>query len=727
MKAGKHARTDTYDTIVTEDGQILQRVRHDFGMTRRGFVQTLGAGIVIATAAVSVPGQQRGGRGGRGGGFGGPGPATLDARLHIAKDGTITVMSGKVEGGQGARAEIAQAAAEELRVPVGEVRLILADTELCPDDGPSWGSQTTPRTLPVVRSNCAAARELLIALAARTWNVTRDAISIAGGTARNGSRKLTYGDLASLPGADEAFKGTMPQGATVTAVDQWKVMGVATPRPNRDDLVKGVHPYPSAIVRPGMLYGKILRAPTLTATLKSVDVSVARAMQDVVVVKDNDFVGVAAPTTYRARKAIEAIARTAEWERSVHPASRDLPRYLRDNAVGRMPPSSFTESLSTAAKTLKASYDVAYVQHAPLEPRAAVAEWEDGKLTVWTGGQNPFGVRGELQRAFNVAADRVRVIVNDFGAAFGGKHTGEAAIEAARLARGAGKPVSLTWTREEEFTWAAFRSAAAIDIEASLDAAGKITSWHHVVVQASNAAADTPYTISGRQVAALNPQAPQPLRLGSYRALGSTANVFAREAFMDELAFLAGNDPLQFRLDHLDNSRLRAVLEDAAKRFDWNRRRARTDTKDIGVGLACATEKGSFVAACVEIALDRPGNKVVVRNVTETFECGAIVNPVNLFSQVQGAIIQGLGPALREEMEFAEGVVLNSSFTKYRVPRFADLPQIDINLLNRPDLPSAGAGETPLIAVAAAISNAIFHATGKPARQMPMTLQRILA
>jgi len=281
--------------------------------------------------------------------------------------------------------------------------------------------------------------------------------------------------------------------------------------------------------------------------------------------------------------------------------------------------------------------------------------------------------------------------------------------------------VSLRWTRNEEFTWAAFRSAAAIDIEATLDDKGMITSWHHVVVQGSDAARATPYSIAKNQ--ALNPalDGQHPLRLASYRALGSTANVFARESFMDELALAAGKDPLEFRLAHLENPRLRAVLEDAAKRFDWKTRRARNQNK-IGVGLACATEKASFVAACVEVEIDA-SNQVKVRSVYESFECGAIVNPMNLHSQVEGAIIQGLGPALREAMEFENGVMLNPSFFSYKVPRFVDLPEIQIGLLNRPDLPSVGAGETPLIAVGAAIANAVCDATGKRVREMPVKLE----
>ncbi|HEY3147870.1 MAG TPA: molybdopterin cofactor-binding domain-containing protein, partial [Dongiaceae bacterium] len=644
----------------------------------------------------------------------------LDARLHIAKDGVITVMTGKVEAGQGARAEITQAAAEELRAPISQIRLIMADSELCPDDGPTYGSMTTPRTLPMIRSDCAAARHVLIALAARQWNLTADGVTLRDGVAIDvsGRRKLTYGDLAS---SDDLFKGPIPPNVLVSPVSDWKVMGIPTPRPNAHDLVNGAYRYPSAIARPGMLHGKVLRAPAYGAKLRSVDVSAAKSMSGVVVIQDGDFVGVAAPTTHQAKKAVESIAKTAQWDRAPHHSSQDLPKYLRENTRGGMPANPFIDDVRSAAKTLKASYDVAYAQHAPMEPRAAVAEWNDGRVTVWTASQVPAGVKGELATALRISADKVRVIIPDFGGAFGGKHTGECAVEAARLSKAARKPVSLCWTREEEFTWAAFRSAAAIDIEATLDAKGTITSWYHVAIQGANAAPDTPYRVAHAR--SVNPTSDQPLRLAAYRALGSTANMFARESFMDELAAAAGKDRLEFRLAHLDDPRLRAVLEDAAKRFDWASRSARRQP-NIGVGLACGTEKGSFVAACVEVAVDPQDKRIRIRRVCETFECGAIVNPTNLLSQVQGAIIQGIGPALREAMEFKDGVMLNPSFSTYKVPRFVDLPELEINLLNRPDLPPVGAGETPLIALAPAVANAVYAATATRVRHMPIKLTR---
>jgi isoquinoline 1-oxidoreductase subunit beta len=625
------------------------------------------------------------------------------------------VMTGKVECGQGARAELSQAAAEELHVPVERVVLVMADSALVPDDGGTYGSRSTPATVPSIRAGCASARALLAALAARRWGVPADSVVIQDGEAKDKKtgRTVTYAEAA------QGLARAVSPEVALTPVASWRTMGQSVPRPNGRSIVTGAHEYPSDVVRPGMLYGKVLRAPRFGATLESVDLAPAQAMEGVVAVRDGGFVGVAAPTTARAQKALDAIAATARWSTAPHPSSAELPAYLRAHAEGGIPANPFAGEVAKAPKSLKQSYDVAYIQHAPMEPRAAVAEWEDGRVTVWVGTQVPFGVRGEVARAFGLTDDRARVITPDFGGGFGGKHSGEHAVEAARLAKAAGKPVRVVWTRAEEFTWAQFRPAAAIEAEASLDDRGTITTWRFLNINSGPGQVQTPYRV-GRSDARFIPSS-APLRHGSYRALASTANTFARESFMDELAELAGQDPLAFRLAHLDDPRLRAVLVEAAARFDWpNRSKAKTPGR--GVGLACGLDKGGFVAACAAVSVDRDKGTIRVDHVSQVYECGKIINPANLLNQVNGAIVMGLGPALREEMEFSDGVIRNGSFSAYRVPRFADLPTLDVHLLDRPDLPSAGAGETPILAVAPAVANAVFNATGLRICRMPIRL-----
>jgi isoquinoline 1-oxidoreductase len=324
-------------------------------------------------------------------------------------------------------------------------------------------------------------------------------------------------------------------------------------------------------------------------------------------------------------------------------------------------------------------------------------------------------VRSELARAFGVPQERIRVIVPDMGSGYGGKHTGEAAVEAARLAKAAGKPVKLVWTREEEFTWAYFRPAGVIEVTSGVRKDGTITAWEFHNYNSGGAALNPPYEIAHQRRVVHNSRAP--LRQGSYRALAATANHFARESHIDDLAHAVAMDPLEFRLKNLKDPRLRAALEAAAKQFGWGKG---TPPSNHGYGIAGGTEKGSYVATCAEISVDRSSGKVQVLRLVNAFECGAILNPDHLKNQVEGAVIMGLGGALFEAIRFADGKILNAGFSRYRVPRFSDVPTLETVLLDRKDLPSAGAGETPIVAVAPAIGNAIFQATSKRLTSLPM-------
>jgi len=683
-------------------------------LTRRGFVQVLGAGLLISVTATPATAQRRRREGGGGGS-----QTRVSARIHVGRDGTITVLSGKIEMGQGARGELSQAAAEELRVPLERIQVVMGDTSLVPDDGVTAGSRTTPSTVPAVRRGAAAARRLLVELACRRWQVAADQVDVRDGQIAHAptQRSMSYAELAADANLAELFDRPIADDVELTPVTQWRVMGSTQPRPGLRDYVTGAHKYPSDLAPPGTLRGKVLRPPSYGARLVSVDLSAARAMEGVVAVHEDQFAGVAAPTTSRAEAALRALATSAVWQPAPHPSSSEIFDYLRQHARDELPRDATLDTERSAHRTLRRTYHIPYVQHAPMETRTALAEWRDGRLTVWTGTQSPFGYHRELTGAFGLAADQVRVIVPDFGCGFGGKHTAEAAIEAARLARAAGAPVSLHWTREEEFTWAYFRPAAVIDVAATLDPQGTITAWNFININSGQAAIDTPYHASVKQCRYV--PADSPLRQGSYRVLAATANNFARECFIDELAELAGVDPLEYRLTHLRNDRIRAVLEVAADRFGWREKYARRDPQ-LGVGLACGTEKNSVVATCAEVALDREKGTITVRHVCEVFECGAIINPDNLSAQVTGCMIMGLGPALREEMKFDAGQMRNARFSDYAVPRFSDIPTLDIHLLNRPDLESAGGGETPIIAIAPAIASAIHHATTQRNYQLPL-------
>jgi isoquinoline 1-oxidoreductase len=378
-------------------------------------------------------------------------------------------------------------------------------------------------------------------------------------------------------------------------------------------------------------------------------------------------------------------------------------------------------ALSTADHKLERSYRVAYIAHVPLEPRAALAEWTrdaDGdRLTVWTGTQVPFGVRRELMAAFSMPETRVRVIVPDSGSGYGGKHTGEVAVEAARLAKAAGKPVKLVWSREEEFRWAYFRPAGVIDVSAAVGRDGAITGWRFENYNSGPGAIRPSYAIANQHV--VHHPSDSPLRQGSYRGLAAVANNFAREMHVAELAHLVKMDPLAFRLKNLQDERLRAVLTAAAERFGWGSKVA----AGSGVGIACGSDKGGYIATCAEVAADRATGAVRITRVVAAFDCGAVVNPVGLHAQISGGIIQGIGGALFEAIDFENGVVRNARLSQYRVPRFSDMPSIDVVLVNRKDQPSMGAGESPIIALAPAVGAAIFDATGEWRRSLPMAKQ----
>jgi len=668
-----------------------------FDPTRRDLFRLLGAGILIFALSGGSDAQESGGRQRRQGG--GAVPQTIDAWLHIAENGSVTVFTGKVEVGQNSRTALTQAVAEELRAPVASITLVMGDTALTPYDMGTFGSQTTPRMAPILRRVGSAAREQLVDLAAKLWQVDRALLTASNGMVKqaNSQKSAGYGELVKGQSLAQAIGNE----AVLTPAADWKVAGTSVPKVDGRAFVTGAHRYSSDIRREGMLFGKILRAPAIDATLASADTAVAAALTGVTVVMDKGFVGVTAPTQQEAERALSAIK--AEW--SVHSTASDKELFetLRPGKSAAVP------------GRLQATYTVAYIAHAPLEPRAAVAEWNGDKLTVWTGTQRPFGVRQELAAAFQIPETQVRVIMPDTGSGYGGKHTGETAVEAARLAKAAGKPVKLIWTREEEFSWAYFRPAGVIDVSAAVNDDGIITAWEMDNYNSGGSAINSLYNIPGQRCEFH--QTKYPLRQGSYRGLAGTANHFARESHMDDLARNCKMEPLAFRLKNCRDERLADVLRAAAHTFGWERRVRKGGN---GFGIAGGGEKGGYVANCVEVNVDPASGAVKVLRAVAAFDCGAVVNPTHLQNQIEGAMVMGIGGALFEAVKFDAGKLQNPHFATYRVPRFEDAPRIEVTLVNRKDLPSAGAGETPIMAITPAIRNAILDAAGIPLYSMPL-------
>jgi len=701
--------------IEREDGVGAETSASHAGKTqldRRDFFKVLGGGLLVCLTPMPSWTQESGR------GFGGHElPTDISAWLHIDADGHVKVFTGKVEVGQNIRTSLAQAVAEELRVPFDSITMIMGDTDLVPWDMGTFGSRTTPTMAPQLRNMAVAGRELLVEMAAERWNTDASKLIAASGkvTTPDGSKSLTYGELTRGEALVKSVAGDPP----FTPAAEWKIAGTPVPKANGRDFVTGKHQFPSDIVRPEMMFGAVLRPEGYNATQQSLDASAAEKMPGVKVVRDGDFTGVVANDAFGAQQALAAIQ--AKWNVPDQPSNQGLFEYLKSNPEGQAGRpdhivGSVAEALAGADVQLEAQYTVEYIAHAPLEPRAAVAEWNNGKLTVWTGTQRPFGVRDELMQAFQLSPDKVRVIHPDMGSGYGGKHTGEAAIEAARLAKAAGKPVKVVWSRQEEFTWAYFRPAGLIEIKAGARHDGTLLSWEHHNYNSGPAAIGTPYDVANQLIQ--YHASKSPLRQGSYRGLAATANHFARESHMDAMAHAARMDPVAFRLKNISNPRLKAVLQSAADKFGWANAKS---TPERGFGIACGTDKGGFVATCAEVEVEPATKKVKIRRVVEAWESGAIVNPDGLRNQMQGAIVQAIGGALFERILFGNGRIQNPLFSKYRVPRFTDTPQVEIVLLDRKDLPSAGAGETGLVGLAPAVGNAIFAATGIRLRSMPMT------
>jgi isoquinoline 1-oxidoreductase len=686
---------------------------HHFDLARREFFKILGAGIAVFAITKNAQAQETApSRGFHPQEL----PQEISAWLHIGEDGAVTAFSGKAEMGQNIRTSMAQNVADELRVPFESVRMVMGDTALTPFDAGTFGSRTTPTMTPQLRRVASAARDLLVEVAAKEWNVAPEKLKAADAKVTDAvsGRSQTYAALAH----GKTLAQNLPAEDPVTPPPDWTIAGKPVPKVDARAFVTGGHQYTPDLRPDGMLFGKVLRPPSFGATITSYDDTAAKAMSGVFVVRDGDFVGAAAPTEREARNALAAVR--VQWKEKPQISSREIFSYLKNNAEPKVDDrhrnqrGSLEDALTGAAHRLDATYTVAYIAHAPLEPRAAVAEWSGEKLTVHTGSQRPFGVRGELADVFHILESNVRVIIPDTGSAYGGKHTGDAAIEAARLARAAGRPVKVVWTRQEEFTWAYFRPAGVIEVKSAMSNDGKLVAWDFHNYHSGSSGIETPYAVPNMRTEYHS--VPLVLRSGSYRGLAATANHFARETHMDALAHAAKMDPLEFRLKNLEDARLRAVLEASAKKFAW----PRGNKEGQGFGIAAGKEKGSFVATCAEIAVDKNSGAVRVVRLVTAFECGAIINPDGLRNQVIGANIQGLGGALFEAIEFENGRITNPRFSRYRVPRFRDVPEIEAVLLDRKDIAPAGAGETPIMAVAPAIGNAIFNATGARLNALPL-------
>jgi nicotinate dehydrogenase subunit B len=641
--------------------------------------------------------------------------------LRIRADGRVTAFAGKVEYGQGIRTGLAMEVADELRLPLEAVEVILSDTDIVPWDMGTFGSQSTARVGLQMRKAAATARQTLLDLAASRLDLPASDLICENGrvfSRHDRQRSFSYAELL----AGQEIERETADDAPLTSPEDFTVMGKPALRVDAVARVTGQSVYSQDVIVPGMVHAKVLRPPSFGAKLVEVDTSIAERMPGVVqVARDGDLVAVLAETDEQAEAAARVLQ--SRWqERESQPSRWDMPELLVSTAretVTMQSSGSVEDGLREADHVLEADYYIPYVSNAPMEPKAAVAVWEDGRLTLWAGTQRPFGLRAELAQYFGIEERQIRVIAPEIGGGFGSKSYYPVALEAARIAKVSGKPVRIAYTRLEEMTWATFRPAALIRVRSGFKSDGTILAWDFHAYHAGERpmigrrGSESPYDIPNVSVQVS--AGDSPLRSGSYRSLGGAVNHFARESHIDEIAAAVGADPVELRLRHLSHPRFRRVLERAAERFGWS---AAGYPSRRGFGVGIGLDVGSYVATCVEAEVQ--GSEVRVKRVVAALDCGLVVNPEGAKNQTEGAIVMGLGTALYEAMDFENGRLLNAGFTRYRVPRINNAPRIEVELVGDDSTPSTGAGEPGIVPIAAATAGAVFDLRGERIRELPL-------
>jgi nicotinate dehydrogenase subunit B len=654
-------------------------------------------------------------------------PTDFNAFLKIGEDGRVQCLVGKVELGQGAMTSLAEVLAEELDVAYDSVDVVMGDTDLCPYDMGTFGSMTTPFLAPLVRKAGAEARAVLLAMASERLGAPVERLRVKNGTITDSAgagSSVTYARLVAGKRIEKHLANT-----PVKPVAEFQVIGKSPRRKDARDKVTGKAVYAGDQLPAGLLHACLLRPPVHGAKRLSVDTSATERVPGVRVVKDGDLVAVLHDRRDVAAAALEDVKADFDSQPAV-PDEKTIFDHLLKTApqprvVGESGDLAEGERLSSGV--IERTYLHAYGAHAPIETHSATAVVEDGKVTVWASTQAPFMVKEQVAREAGFPADKVRVISRYVGGGFGGKTEGPQAVEAARLAKITGRPVQVVWNRQEEFFYDHFRPAAVIKIRSGMTAAGKITLWDAQIVGAGDREARPFYVIPHQRTTSAggwmgaNPPGMHPFEVGPWRAPSVNSNTFGRESHIDVMAAQGGFDPLEFRLNNLTDARMRRVLETAAKRFGWKAAKAPSRR---GVGLACGTYSNACNATMAEVAVHKDG-RVEVKRVLIALDVGVQLNPDGLRQQAEGAVMMGMGYALSEEVRFQGGKVLNRNFDDYRIPRFSWLPEIEVVLVDNPQMAALGAGEPPIIAMGAVLANAFFDATGKRMLELPMTAERV--
>jgi nicotinate dehydrogenase subunit B len=648
-------------------------------------------------------------------------PERLEQRIRLESDGSITALSGKIDFGQGLRTAFAQIVADELDVPIERVNVVLGDTDQVPFDFGTFGSHSVAQETPLLRKAAAFARQQLIDRASARLGVRPETLDTESGAIVSGDKRVPYPELLD----SEPLAGTIPDRVALMPDDRRKYSGRPMPHLEARDIVTGRATFVADVRLPRMARGAMVRPPIRGAKLRSLDDSAARALPGVIaVVRQGDVVGVVAEREDQARAAAGAVV--ADWHATpVEGPTAEVP--MRSDA-------DVDEKLRAAPVRLAQTYVLPPIASAPIGPSAAVADIRGDGATMYVGTHRPFGVREQVAKTVGLPEKKVRVLPQITSGTYGRNSAADAAVEAAILSKGSGRPVLLQWTREEEFAWSPSRPEAVLEVAGGLGADGRIVAWRYdehtnvhtaagldpqVLGVTSGRNAVPPYTGFPAKVT-LHIE-PTRLRTANFRSLAAAENVFAIESFMDELASLSEQDPVAFRLRHIDDERLRRVVERVAECSGWQERPGGRR----GRGIACTVYHGTYVAQVAEVEVSLSGVVRLVK-VWCVVDPGQTVNPEGVRNQTEGGIQQSASWTLKEELVHRDGRVMNTGWDTYPIATFRDAPEsIDVLVEGDPAAPPTGVGEPGAVPTAAAIANAVYAASGARMRSVPLTRERV--
>jgi len=682
----------------------------------------------------------------------------LDDWLRIEPDGSITAFSGKVELGTGVRTALAQIVAEELDVPFERVHMVMGDTARTPDEGYTAGSMTINSSGGALRQAAAEARQALLELGAEKLDANIADLVVNQGVIsmlRDPDRAVSYAELMG----GRLFKREVSDSAPLKSPLDYRLVGTSVPRVDIPQKFTGQQSFIQDLQLPGMLHARLVRPPSSSAKLVSLDEDSIKDLPGVVrVVQRGNFIGI---ITEREEQAILAAQQLkVEWlESPSMPPMADLYTYLRsqptdDNIL--IDHGNVETVIASSPQQLRAEYHQPYHAHASIGPSCAVADVTNDQITVWCSTPGPFPLRNALAQLISMPEEKIHLIHVEGAGSYGQNGSDDAAADAIILSQEVGRPVRLQWSRQDEFIWEPKAPAMVMEVRAGLDQQGSITAWDYHVWSPSHVArarfagqlvaaqliagqpfpagrfsfgaernAPTNYTFPCQRVT-VHYLANTPLRASSMRSLGGAENTFANESFMDELAVAAGVDSLEFRLRYLDDPRARDVLRAAAEKAGWEAHpsplvRQETPLQGRGVAFARYENEEALVACIAYVQVDPVSGEVRVKRIVLAHDCGLIINPDGLKNQIEGNVIQSLSRALKEEVQFDELRIRSVDWETYPILKFSEVPELEIVLINRPEQPALGAGEPSTVTTAAAVANAIFNAAGIRLRQIPFT------